>query len=159
MAGRAPDPEKTNELAYLRQGLLWPLLRDRKIYNCPLDKTNHVSWQKRAQRISSYVMNGAVCKFGRLDRSAMKLSAFNPAAYAMWEPEMKDWGGVWGPNPGHDASQYPNDAEGIGRRHKKGAIITGFSGQVHFISYRKFQIESAAKPGLLWCVPGSPTGE
>jgi prepilin-type N-terminal cleavage/methylation domain-containing protein len=160
-AGRAPDPTRTNEWKYIEAGLYWPYLRERKVYNCPLDKTNHVSWQKRQQRISSYIMNGAVCSFGRLaGGKTHKLSSFNPAAYVQWEPEIRNFGGVWDANAGHDASQFPNEEEGIGRRHKRGAVIMGFSGQVHFIKFEEFQREQRFnKPGLLWCVPGSPTGE
>jgi prepilin-type N-terminal cleavage/methylation domain-containing protein len=159
--GRAPDPLRTNEWKFIEAGLYWSILKDRKIYNCPLDKTNHVSWQRRQQRISSYIINGAVCNFGRLTQGrTQKLGAFNPSAYAMWEPEIKNYGGVYGSNPGHDASQYPNEEEGIGRRHKKGAVITGFSGQVHFIKFEDFQREQRQnRPGLLWCVPDSRTGE
>jgi len=161
VGGRAPDPLKTNEWKYIEAGLYWQYLRERKVYNCPLDKTNHISWVRRGQRISSYVMNGAVCAYGRfVSGKTYKLGAFNPAAYAMWEPEIRDWGGTWGSNPGHDGSQFPNDTEGIGRRHKKGAVILGFSGQVHFIKFDDFQREQRSnKPGLLWCVPDSRTGE
>ncbi|MBL9137843.1 MAG: prepilin-type N-terminal cleavage/methylation domain-containing protein [Verrucomicrobiales bacterium] len=161
VSGRAPDPLRTNEWSYIEAGLWWPYLKERKVYNCPLDRTNHVSWQKRRQRISSYVMNGAVCSFARLPAGkAHNLSAFNPAAYVMWEPEIKLWDGVWGANPGHDASQYPDEQEGIGRRHKKGAVITGFSGQVHFIKFEDFLREQRSnRPGLLWCVPDSKTGQ
>jgi len=161
VGGRAPDPLKTNEWSYIEAGLYWPFIHERKAYNCPLDKTNHVSWQGRQQRLSSYIMNGAVCAFGRNQNGrTYKLSAFNGGAYAMWEPEIKNYGGVWGPNPGHDASQFPNEDEGVGRRHKKGAVITGFSGQVHFITFESFQNEQRYnKPGLLWCVPDSQTGD
>jgi prepilin-type N-terminal cleavage/methylation domain-containing protein len=159
--GRAPDPMKSNEVHFIEAGLYWPFLRERKVYNCPLDKTNDVSWQKRQQRVSSYIMNGAVCSFGRLTQGRThKLTAFNPAAYVHWEPDIKNFGGVWGPNVGHDASQYPNEQEGVGRRHKRGAVITGFGGHVHFIKFEDFQREQRYnKPGLLWCVPDSKTGE
>ncbi len=163
VSGHAPDPLKTNELRYVEAGLYFPYLRDRKVYYCPLDRTNDVSWQKRGQRVSSYVMNGAVCSFGKLEGSPVKthkLGAFNPGAYAFWEPDIKNYDGIWDANPGRDASQYPNQQEGVGRRHKKGAVITGFSGQVHFIRFEDFQREQTQnKPGLLWCVPGSTTGQ
>jgi prepilin-type N-terminal cleavage/methylation domain-containing protein len=160
-SGRAPDPMKSNEMRFIEAGLYWPFLKERKVYNCPLDKTNDVSWQKRQQRVSSYIMNGAVCSFGRLTSGRThKISAFNPAAYVHWEPDVKNWGGVWGSNPGHDASQFPNELEGVGRRHKRGAVIMGFGGQVHFIKFEDFQREQQFnKPGLLWCVPDSKTGE
>ncbi|MHB8519923.1 MAG: DUF1559 family PulG-like putative transporter [Limisphaerales bacterium] len=160
VADRAPDPLKTNEFQYIEAGLYWSYLKERKVYNCPLDRTNDISWQHRAQRVSSYIMNGAVCAFGRFSRKTYKLGAFNPAAYAMWEPEIHNYGGTWSSNSGFDASQFPNQEEGIGHRHKKGAVITGFSGHVHFITFEKFQQEQLYnKPGLLWCVPDSKTGE
>jgi prepilin-type N-terminal cleavage/methylation domain-containing protein len=161
VAGRSPDPLKTNETSYIEAGLYFPYLKERRVYYCPLDRTNDISWRKRAQRVSSYIMSGAVCGFGRFTRSpTYKLSAFNPAAYALWEPDIHDFGGVWSSNSGMDASQYPNETEGIGHRHKKGAVITGFSGHVHFITFEKFQQEQLYnKPGLLWCVPDSKTGQ
>ncbi len=160
-SGRSPDPLKTNETKFIEAGLYWSFLKERRVYNCPNDKTNHVSWQKRGQRVSSYVMNGAVCNFGKFTGGkTYKLGAFNPTAYVFWEPEIRNYGGQWGTNPGFDASQYPSEEEGIGRRHKKGADILGFSGQVHFITFQKFQQEQKFnKPGLLWCVPDSKTGE
>src|SRR5207244_2886381 len=82
VSGHAPDPLKTNEVRFIDAGLFWPYLKERKVYNCPLDKTNHISWQKRGQRVSSYIMNGAVCGFGRYTGGrTYKLGAFNPAAY------------------------------------------------------------------------------
>ena len=161
IGGRAPDPLNTNEIQYANAGVLWQILKTRAVYNCPLDRTNLVSWQKRTPRLSSYVMNGAVCKFGNYTAGkTYKLSAFNPVAYVMWEPEIRNYGAVWGSNPGFDASQYPNDQEGIGRRHKKGADILGFGGQVHFITYDLFQREQKFNmPGLLWCVPDTKRGD
>jgi len=159
-AGRAPDPLKTNEWKYIEMGLYWPYLKERKVYNCPLDKTNDISWQKRGQRISSYIMNGAVCSFGRMTRTTHKLGAFKPVAYAMWEPDIKNFGGVYDANSGHDASQFPREDEGIGHRHKKGAIILAFDGHAHFITFDQFKNEQLYnKPGLLWCVPDSRDGQ
>ena len=159
VAGRAPDPLSTNEFKYVEMGLYWSYLKNRQVYNCPLDHTNEVSWLKRSPRISSYIMNGAVCSYGRLARSSHKLQEFKGAAYVQWEPDIKNFGGVWGSNVGLDASQFPNLEEGVGRRHKKGAVILGFSGQVHFITFQQFQREQQFnKPGLLWCAPDSPDG-
>ena len=159
-AGHAPDPWKTYELPMVEQGLYFKYLGARKVYYCPLDRTNHVSFIQRGQRVSSYIMNGAVCRFGQMDRPKYKITQFNPVAYVHWEPDIKQFGAVWDANRGHDASQYPSLEEGIGRRHKKGAVITGFSGQVHFIRFEDFQREqNLNKPGLLWCVPDSSTGQ
>lgn len=161
LGGRAPKPFATNEYTNVEAGLYFPYIKDRKIYYCPLDKTNDVSFQKPGQRLSSYIMNGAVCAFGKYPGGrTYKLGAFNGAAYAMWEPNIQLFDGLYGPNVGQDASQYPNETEGVGRRHKRGAVILGFSGQVHFIKFDDFQREQRYnKPGLLWCVPDSKTGQ
>jgi prepilin-type N-terminal cleavage/methylation domain-containing protein len=158
LSGRAPDPGKSNEWDHITGGLYWKYLTERKVYNCPLDYTNLVSWQKRTPKLASYIQNGAICGFSGAGKT-FKLSQFNPAAYAMWEPDIKNFGGTYGSNGGFDASQYPNEQEGIGHRHKKGAVIMGFSSQVHFIKYEDFTREQLNNhPGLLWCVPGNPTG-
>jgi len=161
VGGRPPDPGRTNELSSIQAGLYWPYLKDRKVYICPLDRTNHVSWVKRVPKLSSYIMNGAVCHFGKLaPGQTYKLNQFNPVAYAMWEPEIRDYGGVYSSNSGFDASQYPNDEEGIGHRHKKGAVILAFDAHVHFIKFEEFQREQKFNaPGLLWCVPDSVNGK
>lgn len=157
--GRAPDPWKTNELPYVLQGLYYPYLQNRSVYYCPLDKTNNVNFVKRLQRVSSYVMNGAVCGYGGFSGGrTYKISQFNPTAYVMWEPEPHDFGGYYAYNSGLDASQLPNEAEGIGKRHVKGAVILGFDARALFIKVETFRQEALATPGLLWCNPGSKNG-
>ena len=71
VSGRPPDPLKSNEWQYIEAGLYWPYLKQRQVYNCPLDKTNLVSWQKRVPKLSSYIMNGAVCAFGRFQNGVL----------------------------------------------------------------------------------------
>jgi prepilin-type N-terminal cleavage/methylation domain-containing protein len=160
-AGRAPDPGRTNEAQYITAGLFWQYIKVRNSYICPLDRTNDISWIKRTPKLASYIMNGAVCKYGNYSGGkTYKLGAFNPAAYVMWEPDIKNFGGVYGSNSGLDASQYPDQQEGIGHRHKKGADILGFSGQVLFITYDQFQYEQTHNmPGLLWCTPDTLHGD
>ena len=168
--GVAPDPytlvgnslvDNTNDMPYILQGVYYQYVRNRQVYYCPLDRKENIDFIYRIQRVSSYIMNGAVCAFGNFSRPNFKISQFNPAAYVHWEPKVNNEGGARGPfayNTGHDASQIPNDQEGIGNRHGKGAGIIGFDSRVHWISIRQFNLEAARHPGLLWCVPGSPTG-
>src|SRR2546429_3919799 len=61
-----------------------------------------------------------------------KLGAFNPAAYVMWEPEIQNFGGVWGSNGGFDASQFPDRGEGIDRK------STRLNSSHGYISYAVF---------------------
>ncbi len=124
-----------------------------------MDKTNDVKFVKRIQRNSSYVMNGAVCGFGNPPRQlTYKSSQFNPVAYVQWEPEVHVYGSYYAYNPGLDASQRPDDIEGIGTRHWKGAVILGFDARAHFIPVKQFRQEQARRPGLLWCNPGTKDG-
>jgi len=58
----------------------------------------------------------------------------------------------------NDASNEPDLACGVGRRHLKGADLLGFSGHVVFIRFETFERERESKPGLLWCVPDDPCG-
>jgi prepilin-type N-terminal cleavage/methylation domain-containing protein len=156
---QAPDPWKTNEIPYIEQGLYYQYLRNRTVYYCPLDKTNSITFVKRIQRVSSYVMNGAVCGYGNHPANhTYKISEFNPAAYVHWEPEPHNFGGYFAYNSGLDASQLPNEAEGIGKRHIKGAVILGFDSRALFITVDTFRREAASFPGLLWCNPGTKDG-
>jgi prepilin-type N-terminal cleavage/methylation domain-containing protein len=172
--GQAPDPFKlvngvlednpdVNAISNILQGVYYPYLNNRQIYYCPLDRKENRDFIYRIQRVSSYIMNGAVCGFGTYNRPRFKISQFNPAAYVQWEPKVNnEGGGPNGPfayNVGHDASQVPNNTEGIGNRHGKGAGILGFDSRVHWISLRAFDQEATRRPGLLYCVPGSPTGQ
>src|SRR5262249_54056057 len=68
-AGRSPNPNDPNEFTNIDQGCYWKYIGERKAYYCPLDNTNKMPYKIGAQRTSSYIMNGAVCAFGRFDRS------------------------------------------------------------------------------------------
>jgi len=158
----APPPlNRTNEAASYIGGLYWPYINNTKTYVCPTDKTNTANWKVRQNKLSTYVMNGAACNYGRLNPpgTAYKLGLFNPSAYVMWEPDEDLYKKMWGFNGAYnDPSSEPNNACGVGRRHVKGAVIMGFSGHVEFIKFETFEAERARGPGLLWCVPGDAKG-
>src|ERR1044071_3998130 len=68
--GNAPDPYKlvngvlddnTNDFPFIEQGVYYQYIRNRKVYYCPLDRKENVDFIYRIQRVSSYIMNGAVC--------------------------------------------------------------------------------------------------
>jgi prepilin-type N-terminal cleavage/methylation domain-containing protein len=168
LQGRAPDPfARPAEEEYVEQGLYWPYVKNRQVYYCPTDPpdTNRLNFKRRVQRVSSYIMNGAVCSFGQYSRPKWKISDFKPVAYVHWEPPVQNFGGVYAYNVGQDASQVPNVNEGLAggptdtsKRHIIGGVVIGFDGRALFISFKKFIDEAKSYPGLLWCDPGSPTG-
>jgi hypothetical protein len=165
--GKAPDPwttvgnslvDNTTEMPYVLQGLYYSYLRSRPVYYCPLDKQGNADFLGRVQRVSSYIMNGALCDFGKYGTPKYKISQFNPSAYVQWEPRVTKFSEGYAYNRGYDASQYPKGEEGIGIRHGNGAGILGFDTHVLWISVKKFNDEASYGPGLLWCVPDEPAG-
>jgi prepilin-type N-terminal cleavage/methylation domain-containing protein len=160
-AGAPPDLFSrlyvSNEADAYVGGQYWTMIKSTKVYRCPIDKTNTAYFKQRANKLSTYVMNGAVCGYGGISPSysTYKVSRFNPMAYAMWEPDER----IGGPGVYNDGSSYPNLTEGISKVHVKGAILQAFGGHVLFIRFEEFQREYYNKPGLLWCNPGSSTGD
>ena len=167
--GSPPDPFKlvngvlednTNDFPFIQQGLYYPYIKNRNVYYCPADRKENDNFKRRVQRVSSYIMNGAVWNFTDYNpRNQHKLSDFKPTAYVQWEPKVSNFGGFYAYNSGTDGSQNPVGDEGIGNRHLKGAIVMGFDTHTHFITQRQYDDEGKNMPGLLWCVPNSRTGQ
>jgi prepilin-type N-terminal cleavage/methylation domain-containing protein len=157
-------PYNTNpQLAY-EGGQVWQYVKNPKVYWCPTDVTNasqNPYWTIRQNKQSSYIWNGAVNGYGALGAKTYKEAMFRQDAYFIWEPDEPNYYIFYpGQSCYNDASSYPSQGEGLGRRHgKKGGILTGFSGHVVAISYEKFNQERLNMPGLLHCVPGSATGD
>lgn len=149
----------TNQTAAYAGGQLWPFIGTIGIYYCPIEKTNSLDFRSRANKLSSYVMNGAVCSFGRI-QITHSLSAIQPHAIFMWEPTEKVVGGM---NFFNDASSYPEDPAkggdgGPSRRHKTGSIVACLDGHGEFLKFTAFEAESRTGPSRLWWAPDSRDG-
>jgi prepilin-type N-terminal cleavage/methylation domain-containing protein len=145
-------------------GQIWDYMKNYRVYYCPTDKTNASAnkyWSLRQNKLSTYIWNGAVNGYGALNARTYSLSAFNQAAYFSWEPDEENYYKYFpGQSCYNDASSYPSQGEGLGKRHgKKGGLMLGFSGHVNAVSYEKFNKERLNFPGMLHCVPGSRTGD
>jgi prepilin-type N-terminal cleavage/methylation domain-containing protein len=166
--GQAPDPfrlvngvliDNPDSLAIsnILIGVYYPYIRNRQVYYCPLDKKQNLDFLYRKQRVSSYIMNGAVCGYGAVRIPTYKITQFNPSAWVQWEPKVQNLGGgplgPFGYNGAYDASQYPSPSEGIGNRHGDGAAILGFDSRVQWISLREFTQQASQVPGMLYCAP------
>jgi prepilin-type N-terminal cleavage/methylation domain-containing protein len=150
--------------ATYRGGQIWQYLKNYHVYFCPTDKTNAAQnkyYTLRQNKLSTYVWNGAVNGYGALNGKTYRLAAFNQAAYFVWEPDEENYYKYFpGQSCYNDASSYPSQGEGLGRRHgRKGGILLGFSGHVEAVGYEKFNQERLRFPGLLHCVPGSSSGD
>ena len=132
-------------------GLFWSTLRDAKMYMCPMDNTNAPLFAKRGQRVSSYVMNGAVVGFSRVNFPAAKLGSMAPEAIAFWETDETE------PGYFNDGASFPR--EGVSARHQQGAINSAFDGSVTYIKFDRWYEEvDQTNKNQLWCYPDSPNG-
>jgi prepilin-type N-terminal cleavage/methylation domain-containing protein len=151
-------PYNTNNVLAYEGGRLWEYIKNMAVYRCPLDRTNDTYWRYRDNKLSTYVMNGAVCSYGNqmLARRPHKLGRFRQDAYMMWEPAELP---PYAPGDYNDASSFPDLNEGPSKRHVKGCIMLGFSGHVEFYKFDVFKKQQLLHPGLLWCDPASRTGD
>ena len=139
-------------------GLLWPALRQPKLYLCPMDnptearfsKLNQVV-QQRQQQLATYAMNGGVIGYMKMISVPVRLSSLSPRACAFWEQDESD------PQYFNDGSNYP--AEGVSARHTQGAVYAAFDGSVGYIKLTEWFGEIVdTNRNRLWCYPDSPDG-
>ncbi len=166
--GNPPDIWNTvytnNPVAAYKQGTYWQYMPNIKAFTCPQD-TKSPYFRQRANKMSSYIMNGAVCNYGRAnEKSNKQTSVWSTMCYIQWEPDETL------PNPPpngppvgafayNDASSFPDRGEGVGRLHISGAIIQAIAGHVQFISFKQFQSEQIrAGKGFLWWACDSNDG-
>ena len=146
-------------LAY-QGGLLWPALKNTAVYRCPLDKTNSPYFSQRINKLSTYVVNGAVCGYGSIAPRSYRESDFQQDAFMAWEPD--DTSPTLGVNTYNDGSSYPDPSEdfGLGKRHGKvGGIVLVVSGSVQFVQYVTWAaVAKDPAKNQLWCNPGSANG-
>ena len=143
-------------------GLFWPYIQNVKSYVCPTDYSNTVYWPIRSDKLSTYVMNGAVCEFGTIAPSTFKMSQFRGDSIILWEPDEALYAQVNGLYPGayNDGSSAPNQGCGIGHHHmKSGGVVMGISGPAYFINETAFNRQLTIMPGPLWCDPATKNGE
>ena len=158
----------TKPLAAYATGLWFQYVRDPRIYLCPVDiesktYTYPPASGGRSDRLSSYVMNGAVCGYAGTGSLACKITdVWSPSCYLLWGPDEN----AAGPgNPGaftfNDGSSFPSVSEGmIERLHTlTGGEILTVGGSVQFVSVQKFRTEATAVgKSFAWWSPFSGTG-
>ena len=145
--GSVPAPVTSNYFG----GLLWDYTTSTGIYLCPLEKTNVASFKLRAQRLASYLMNGAVCDYGGIAGKSYKAAQFRADAVIFWQ--------ALETNPGdfNDGSSTPD--EGITKLHSIGTTIGVVDGHIEYLKTIKFYAEAAvAGKNRFWCSPGQAGG-
>jgi prepilin-type N-terminal cleavage/methylation domain-containing protein len=148
-------PYATNQAKAYESGLLYRYVGSIGVYRCPLDRTNKAAWKGRAQKMSSYLMNGAVCGFGGISAlsapGSYKASAFEPDAVIFWQ--------ALETNPGDFNDGSSSAAEGITKLHSIGTTIGVVDGHIEYLKTLKFYAESNVRTkNRLWCNPGTKDG-
>ncbi len=152
---RTNNPQHTVEL-----GQLWPLHNERKLYWCPLDRTNTFFFDQREMKAGSYMMNAAVSAYTTGPTgpwTTYKLSQFRPDAMLYWEANERL------PSNYDNAASRPD--EGVTQRHGDGSVMGMFGGQTEFMKFQNYVEEAGiggypgVRPGRFWCNPGSATGD
>jgi prepilin-type N-terminal cleavage/methylation domain-containing protein len=153
--GSVPDliaaPYNTDPARAYKGGLLWDYTRAMGIYRCPLDHTNTPAWRSRSQKLSTYLMNGAVGGFGRISPASYKAFQFRQDSIIFWQ--------ALETNPGdfNDGSSSP--AEGITKIHSLGTTVGVVDGHIEFVKTLRFyqEVNNTIK-NRLWCNPGTADG-
>ncbi|HEY4416369.1 MAG TPA: prepilin-type N-terminal cleavage/methylation domain-containing protein [Verrucomicrobiae bacterium] len=139
----------------IQSGSFWPVLQNSKMYLCPSDDTNSPLFKLRPQQDSSYVMNGAVCDYGKANNSVMKLSQLSPAGVAFWEGNNAT--AADNQNLFNDGASSPD--ENTSGRHGSVAILGSFDGSASLMKILAWEEKSfAGGPNELWCYPNSSDG-
>lgn len=152
-----PEPSDPAEAVY-EGGSLWQYVKEVKVYWCPLDRTNTPYFPERAEKLSSYIMNGGTMGYYVHPPASRthRLAEMNPGAFATWEPS---------DNPPFDPAQvfndgasYPIEDEGPSQRHGTGCNVSSFDGHAQLLKTSEFEREQGDQPGLLWCDPDTTDG-
>ncbi len=157
-------PYTVNPVQAYQGGLLWPYIKTKDLYWCPTDlATNTPGFKARINKMSTYIMTGAICSFGNLPPNrgtdSHRMSSFRQDAFISWEPN------EFAPNGGtayNDGSSYPDPAQdgALGRRHGKiGGVVIVVSGSVEFVKFSAWATMALSTTrNSVWCNPGSANG-
>jgi prepilin-type N-terminal cleavage/methylation domain-containing protein len=141
-------------------GQLWNYHTERRLYWCPLDRTNTALFRQREMQVGSYMINGAVSGYStgpRGNYTTYKMDQFRPEYMLYWEADERlpaNW---------DNASSKPD--EGVTQRHNTGTVMGMFGGQTEYMKFKQYYMEAGIggfrgnRPGRFWCNPGSKTGE
>jgi|OpeIllAssembly_1097287.scaffolds.fasta_scaffold280829_1 prepilin-type N-terminal cleavage/methylation domain-containing protein len=153
-------PLKDFPLPAYKEGLYFQYTPNPKAYKCPQDGKSKY-YKDRDNKMSSYIMNGAVCGYnGNQNRSTRISNIWSPMCYLQWEPDETLGNPPIGDFAFNDASSFPDRNEGVGRLHTSGAIIQAVAGHVNFITFKQFNNEQiiTGRKGLLWWSPWTADG-
>ena len=160
----APDDVKT--------GALFKYVADARVYRCPLHPPDEASTSTGTDRLTSYIMNGAVCGYGVVGHKSAQPVRWMPSwkitdwrrpseQILWWEAEEAgagagsvDQGGAsW-----NDGSSYPRENH-LSKRHGRGACVGHFDGSAGWMDRLDYVAElQRPGPNRLYCDPHRADG-
>jgi prepilin-type N-terminal cleavage/methylation domain-containing protein/prepilin-type processing-associated H-X9-DG protein len=158
LGGKPPPPVA----ASYEGGLLWPVLRNVRVYWCPADVTNmqSSSWPQRQNKLSTYLMNASSCGF--TSGPPCKVASVRQLGVISWEPDDTQGYAAAVYNDGGSAPYAPASDFGSSRRHLPGCNLLFIDGHVECKKYDTAMAECLAPasqgPNEFWWNPGDPTG-
>ncbi len=174
--GSSPTPSLLErQLDSIQRGQLWPYLGTEKVFMCPLDLKEQKGSKKQLFRqrvvyLCSYVWNGSVISYGRLEGAKThKVTSFDATDILQWEADELQ------PFFFNDVSSRPD--RGISQRHGGGAnrdsnvdagggaTVGTFGGTAEYLRYAEYyrlagppmssgsDLSDADLPNALWNDP------
>jgi prepilin-type N-terminal cleavage/methylation domain-containing protein len=133
----------------LETGMLWPYLKNRKVYRCPAH--GDFRSQGPAERLTSYLMNGGVQNYQGDAVKPRRLSYFKVLDVIYWESgetSLMNNGPPW-----NDGSSFPGEwlSERHGGRGRKaggdavgqgGACFACADGHAEFMTHKEYQVQA-----------------
>jgi type II secretory pathway pseudopilin PulG len=146
-------------LAY-RTGLWFPYVQDRSAYLCPVDLESRY-YSARANKMSSYVMNGAMIGYSSTTRPCRVTDAWSPDCFLLYQADETAGAPPIGAFAYNDGASFPNSNEGFGRKlhTRNGTELVTVSGSVRFFTAQRLAAESTSSGrSLAWWSPFSGAG-
>ncbi len=161
--GGAPPPiNGLNPIASYNKGSLWSYINSINVYWCPIDvlqtNTAQSTFSQRANKFSTYIMNGAACGFGA--NSSYKMVDIKQPGVILWEPQEKNDDGTYNYNSYNDGASFPSRTEGPGSYHDPGSILLYLDG--HAIFKKRVDAlslcDATDAPNEFWWNPATANG-
>lgn len=129
----------------VKTGLLWPYLKDMRMYRCPVDDG---PWQPNSvQNVTSYVMNGALTNYDTNLVRPTPVYRFAADSIITWELPLYSVTHV----SVNDGANYP--PEGVTLRHNSCTTVGCIDGHAELIRDSEFNVWCQSGPNRLWCSP------
>jgi prepilin-type N-terminal cleavage/methylation domain-containing protein len=161
--GKVTDPPQPDDV---RSGVLYGFLHSVDVFHCPEHAVGEAA--TGTDRLTSYIMNGAVCGYGSVgsgqaDSSGVWAPSWKitdwrmPSEQILWW-EAEEGAAITGGAAWNDGSSMPRENL-LTKRHGRGACAGYFDGHVGWMDQLEYLAElQRPGPNRLWCDPHRSDG-